>query len=286
MKFLNRFIVLLLSHYLTNSICMAQIPPKKNYPGVYIQEINSIPISIAQVETAIPAFLGYTEKAGSSVSGNLLFVPQKISSLTEYERLFGLSGNTQQYILHPSLQLYFANGGTSCYILSIGDYKSIHKKHFIKGLEIISKTDEVTLLLFPDAINLPGYDLYEVQQKALQQAATLKDRFCILDIKKATSATEHNNMVTEFRSFIGSDNLKYGAVYTPHLKPAIGNSKSLPPSAAIAGQYCTVDRTRGVWKAPANVSLRTVNDLQYQIILLNLSPKYYSCILLKVGTET
>ena len=33
----------------------------------------------------------------------------------------------------------------------------------------------------------------------------------------------------------------------------------LPPSAAMAGIYAMVDRTRGVWKAPANVSVNYVN---------------------------
>jgi phage tail sheath protein FI len=32
-------------------------------PGVYIEEIPKLPPSIASVETAIPAFTGYTEKA-------------------------------------------------------------------------------------------------------------------------------------------------------------------------------------------------------------------------------
>jgi phage tail sheath protein FI len=32
----------------------------------------------------------------------------------------------------------------------------------------------------------------------------------------------------------------------------------LPPSAAVAGVYATVDRDRGVWKAPANVSVASV----------------------------
>ncbi len=32
----------------------------------------------------------------------------------------------------------------------------------------------------------------------------------------------------------------------------------LPPSGAVAGVYAATDRTRGVWKAPANVSLRAV----------------------------
>ena len=32
-------------------------------PGVYVEEISTFPPSVAQVETAIPAFIGYTEKA-------------------------------------------------------------------------------------------------------------------------------------------------------------------------------------------------------------------------------
>src|SRR5690606_15259214 len=34
----------------------------------------------------------------------------------------------------------------------------------------------------------------------------------------------------------------------------------LPPSAAIAGIYCQTDSNRGVWKAPANVSLSLVSE--------------------------
>jgi phage tail sheath protein FI len=34
---------------------------------------------------------------------------------------------------------------------------------------------------------------------------------------------------------------------------------TLPPSAAVAGAYATIDSTRGVWKAPANISLNNVN---------------------------
>lgn len=39
----------------------------------------------------------------------------------------------------------------------------------------------------------------------------------------------------------------------------------MPPSAAIAGVYCTVDSTRGVWKAPANVSLTAVTSVTQKI---------------------
>jgi phage tail sheath protein FI len=39
----------------------------------------------------------------------------------------------------------------------------------------------------------------------------------------------------------------------------------LPPSSAMAGIYAAVDRTRGVWKAPANVSLANVIQPTIQI---------------------
>ena len=39
------------------------MPSTYKTPGVYIEEISKFPPSVAQVETAIPAFIGYTQKA-------------------------------------------------------------------------------------------------------------------------------------------------------------------------------------------------------------------------------
>src|SRR5690625_6440727 len=57
-------------------------------PGVYVEEISTLPASVAGVETAIPAFVGYTqftESEGESV----LFEPVRITSLLEYREMFG-----------------------------------------------------------------------------------------------------------------------------------------------------------------------------------------------------
>ncbi len=58
-------------------------------PGVYIEEIPKFPPSVAPVETAIPAFIGYTAKADDLVAGDLTLKPTRISSLVEYEKFFG-----------------------------------------------------------------------------------------------------------------------------------------------------------------------------------------------------
>ena len=100
---------------------------------------------------------------------------------------------------------------------------------------------------------------------ALKQAADLGYRFCILDIRSATTKNEHTAAVNEFRNNIGTDNLRHGAAYTPFLKTLTGNPVALPPSGAVAGCYCMVDNTRGVWKSPANISLASINELFYTI---------------------
>ena len=38
-------------------------------PGEYIEEISKLPPSVAAVETAIPAFIGYTQKAQKATGG-------------------------------------------------------------------------------------------------------------------------------------------------------------------------------------------------------------------------
>ena len=57
-------------------------------PGVYIEELSKLPPSVAEVETAIPAFIGYTEKAEKN-NVSLLNVPTRITSLMEYEQYYG-----------------------------------------------------------------------------------------------------------------------------------------------------------------------------------------------------
>ncbi|CAD7798000.1 hypothetical protein CHRY9390_00263 [Chryseobacterium aquaeductus] len=205
-------------------------------PGVYINEIDAFPPSIAQVATAIPAFVGYTEKATS------LNVPTRISSLMEYEQIFGgapvpanitvdLDSNLlpldtssvteSNFKLYNSMRLFYANGGGECYIVSIGLYSggsdstAITKLKFTDGIDKLEKYDEPTLLLFPDAVNLSAADLGAVQTHALAQCQKLMDRFTIMDVKQDANLIDDSE---DFRDEIGNQNLKYGAAYYPYLQ--------------------------------------------------------------------
>lgn len=195
-------------------------------PGVYINEIDAFPPSVAQVATAIPAFVGYTEKRPA-----ILLKPIRIKSMLEFEQFFGgapepesvevyLDSNNMptnistvtesNFKLYNSMRLFYANGGGVCYIVSVNSYaETIAVGDFQSGLTELKKEDEPTLLVFPDAINLTEISLGTLQQDALAQCGDLMDRFAILDVK--------NEDFTEFRTRVGNQNLKYGAAYYPSL---------------------------------------------------------------------
>ncbi len=298
-------------------------------PGVYIEEVSLLPPSVAQVETAIPAFIGFTEKADEIAPGDLVGKAKRITSMPEFRQLYG-GAPTQAITVHveeqdgvhlpvraevsaPSnykmanaLELFYANGGGACYIISVGAYTdsitlgTLAGLADTSGLSIASNIDEVTLLVFPEATALDNSNYKTLYERALSQCETLQDRFTIIDAKPGADP------VATTRT-IASSALKYGAAYHPFLKTILtykydddsitfdhaddladfegetltavkANSPALvteqfktaltkviqkqkvemPPSPLIAGVYAHVDRTRGVWKAPANVSLSSV----------------------------
>ncbi len=277
-------------------------------PGVYIQEVSIFPPSITSVATAIPAFLGYTQNAVTD--------PKRISSMNEYVSIFGgphlyletVGTNNaaptpiaaaKNFVLYYCMQMYFANGGGPCWVISTGVYGVTAAADFgiswnAGALGKLALEDEPTLIVMPDLRTLATpADQYNVYVAALAQCNKLQDRFTIIDIPTGETSTQ-------FRTGIGSSNLKYGAAYYPDLNTSLtvpfeavkitgatltgstvaaaaagstaqwlGIEKNvreslanytivLPPSATIAGVYAAVDRDRGVWKAPANVSLTGV----------------------------
>src|SRR5690242_14528822 len=57
-------------------------------PGVYIEEKNAFPSSITAVDTAVPVFIGYTQKAERN-GKSLVHKPTRITSFAEYLEYFG-----------------------------------------------------------------------------------------------------------------------------------------------------------------------------------------------------
>ncbi len=204
-------------------------------PGVYVEEISTLPPSVAGVATAVPAFIGYTEKAsrnGKSLNNS----PTHITSMLEYHQMFGgASGlgnitvnlnndnsvnnvdSQYTYYLYNSIKLFFANGGGECYIVSVGLYgDEITHDALSNGLSVLEKQDHPTMLLSPDAMLLEKQDqAYSLQQAMLAQCNSLQDRVAVLDIFKGNIDRADEDVILDFRNGIGINFLKYGAAYYP-----------------------------------------------------------------------
>jgi len=203
-------------------------------PGVFVEEISTLPPSVAEVSTAIPAFFGYTEK-GPPIA--------RITSLLDYTAAFGAAKPTAfvastatnpatglpavnaldpvpptatlpDRLLYYAVSHYFANGGGPCHVLSLGPYsETMNKADFLTALDLLALEDEPTLIVLTDAVLLQSADYFEIAQAALSQCARLQDRFVILDVPGGD--------VAAFRNAIGTDHLSYAAVYYPYLRTSL-----------------------------------------------------------------
>jgi phage tail sheath protein FI len=213
-------------------------------PGVYVEEISLLPPSVAEVETAIPVFIGFTQSGLKNKA-------KRINSMMEYQTWFGtanpdkslrisLNGgnvtvvhdvkNQSRYVMYYAMQMYFANGGGPCYIISTGNFqadegipgddKAAQLEAYRSALVEAGKEDEPTLLIFPDAPFVMPENYYGLMKEALDQCALLGDRFLILDVLNENNVLK--DAVDSFRNGIGKiESAKYGAAYFPFLNTSI-----------------------------------------------------------------
>lgn len=244
-------------------------------PDVYVEEISVFPPSVAEVETAIPAFIGYTARTARADGSTLIEVPTRATSLLEYESLFGgapkididrveiddgnnfvraLFKDSNNKYLYDSLRLFFDNGGGKCYIVSVGKHEDApDKEAMIKGLQRIATIDEPTMLVFPDAAGMDSADLAAIQVAALNQCGKLKDRVTILDTARYSDKTGYDQAIAGLRDRIGINHLKYGAAYTPWLK--LGYAKNVG--------FADLSRpTSRLFKGASNVALKDLTGDQ------------------------
>ncbi|MBY0445579.1 MAG: phage tail sheath subtilisin-like domain-containing protein [Burkholderiales bacterium] len=269
-------------------------------PDVYIKEVPFFASSVAQVETAVPAFIGLVEKAydndGKETTPSASNVcVRRITSLLEYIQYFGQAKNITAtvtkdaisanlsfvattghlYAMYYAINNYFANGGGAAYIIAVGTYADTDvktkKEQIDKGLAAIEKIDEVTLLLCPDAAQFEDktiyYDSFAVP--ALRQAEKLQDRFVLIDVihdkEVAASAVNLREKVPAHSS------LKYGAAYYPKLKTTLAYPYADKEIKLEGFAYGT---------APDKVvtldALKLVNDAEYAQVKAFLTQKTVS----------
>ena len=222
-------------------------------PGVYMKE-DAFPSSVVEVATAVPAFVGYTEKH-SHGEDSLLRTPWRVTSLADFVEHFGGppslagtftlepaagQGETEYHLvqaegsrwfhLYNGLASFYQNGGGPCYIVSVGQYddeKGMRATDFAEGIAALLEELEPTMLVLPDAVLLPAAECRSVQEEALRHCAATRKRIAILDIHGGylprparDDRTGQRDCIEDFRAISG-DGLRYGVAYYPWIDTTV-----------------------------------------------------------------
>ena len=229
-------------------------------PGVYIVEESKFPPSVVPVETAIPAFVGYTARDAVQGRESLLNRPVAVNDLLEFQAIFGAPPSDRRFRRDPGRRrrrrrrgaptrtraptpgsaspMRCATSTTTAAAAATSSASAataparvaddIADAH-LAGLNALAREDEPTLLVFPDLSGMAPADpsnadqvaavrasYHSVLVQALNQCATLGDRFLICDLWDGGAAGSAG--ITAFRNGIGTRNLKYGAAYHPFIQ--------------------------------------------------------------------
>jgi phage tail sheath protein FI len=268
-------------------------------PGVYVEEISSLPPSIAEVATAIPAFIGTTSNRTDKD-----IIISEVNSLREYESKFGVAAPTSwqvtydkpsasfsislkgkaadrfsqpESLLWYAVDLYFRNGGGRCYIASVPSATTSPDRatQLLNALEELERFDEPTLILIPEATTLEPSDYAGVSTAALAHANKLKDRFVLLDARQSPSNSLGASDLQAIRNPLGNNNLDRGAVYFPflytslvhHIDESMITVEGLPGTAEAPASTDDGSPSAGKGKttahaAPPTVSLQSLSSTQ------------------------
>ena len=231
--------------------------------------ISSQPFTVTSSSQGI-SFKGYKNNGEFVTQGDLTSSDFEVGDSSQDEE-----GNTIPGLEPECFTLTFKNVTESMQLVE-------HEVTFVQGETEVALTLKVADTYFNDYMrayfNNGGGTCYLIEESALKQEVPNYDDITLLvaagrDISDAASLlSEGNNLfaildgpntsltIEDVPDWNKMGNSKYAAVYYPWLT-ANWNERAIAPSVAIAGAYCKNDSARGVWKAPANMTLVGVTPI-------------------------
>ena len=286
-------------------------------PGVYVEEVPSATKAIAGVSTSTAAFIGIVPDVVNLVARNRDFDPTVATSnpsklveftvptpaknvmlftnWSQFTRAFGdLVGDEttpaaagtptvtsgHRHLAH-AVYGFFNNGGSRCYVARV-----IAEVDVDAVLTAFAAIDEIALVCAPGLLS------EAVRDKIVAHCAATADRFAILDGPEAvTDLTTLTRVAADPTPGVMPKRTDLAAWYYPWIKvfdpgtklqqPDADGGLNVPPSGHLAGIYARVDTERGVFKAPANETIRGALGVAHPLSRADqngLNPKGVHCI--------
>ena len=144
-----------------------------------------------------------------------------------------------------------------------------------RGLGGLAIAEDVTMVLVPDLVTAATKEdgtldlgLWKaIQTSLISHCEQYTNRMAILDSPPGMTPQQ----IKEWRSETAMYDSAFAAMYYPwvRVENPVGSGADteilMPPSGHVAGLWARTDATRGVWKAPANDTLRGVLDIERAI---------------------
>ena len=139
------------------------------------------------------------------------------------------------YYLYNSIKLFFDNGGSRAYIVSVGSYgppsgspiqpgdqivnPNVKLSELQGGLETLKSVEVVTMYVFPEATLLKRSDNSILAKAALNQCGFMQTAISLFDVIGGHNPDPilWRDDVQKFRDSTGSDHLDFGVTYYPFL---------------------------------------------------------------------
>lgn len=203
------------------------------YPGVYLSEDALSSFSVNSATTAVPLF-AYDGKSAATTN-------KPIQVFHNWAEFTAVNPTLQEDAFYTSLSLWFMHGGGKCYLVNKTSIANAVAQYDDITLIVAAGTDTTTATTIYDAFNIvvsQGYRIFGLFDGPKEKiAGTDKPD----DVMNAYPASP------------------FGAVFYPWC--ALTSGAAVPPSAIAAAAIAQTDRTRGVWKAPANQSVNGVTPM-------------------------
>ena len=210
--------------------------PEFHSPGVYIEEIKFGTSPIEGVPTSTTGFIAVTGRG------------PVLGPLTSFAEFVQVGSQNLGVTLPLAVRGFFDNGGRRCFVAQIGASDPLESA--LAALD----AEKISILCCPDEALVPN-----AAATMAAHCEKRKDRMCILQSTQAVvPVATHQPPVHS----------SYAAYYYPWITvPSLDGASrvTIPPGGHIAGIYAQVDITRGVWVAPANITLAGVFALSQDL---------------------
>ena len=130
--------------------------------------------------------------------------------------------------------LFFANGGGTCYVVSLGGYNADFYESYSANKDTvfanIKKEQDITMVVVPEAVN--SANCMNVYTDLLKELADKQKYFALLDVPMGAGA-KTEEISDSFGAGIGTTNLQYAAAYYPWLETSVLSDTDIDGRAGL-----------------------------------------------------